>query len=31
MFENYIDKIIQLNRFEKEDILNKKFLLIKII
>lgn len=29
MFENYIDKIIQLNRFEKEDILNKKFLLEK--
>lgn len=29
MFENYIDKIIQLNKFEKEDILNKKFLLEK--
>lgn len=29
MFENYIDKIIQLKRFEKEDILNKKFLLEK--
>ena len=29
MFDKYINDISKLNNFEKEDILNEKFLLIK--